>query len=239
MQKEEISNLITKLENIKKMGYIPSYNNNRGKETTLYNLLSMNSHDNFIISCKNIDSNNYITIFNATPIGKEKNQLKRLKEKYGFYDNMDFKNKVFKCSIQSSFSTFIKSNYLLKLHVNYQDAKIYLQIYDKNYNLIDNKTYWSFDMLQKYYTKKAKYLILVKTWLKKENNINYYKYYDFSIYELKDFNDFLKLIDEGIIRITFRVNHNTKPNRQELIKDDGTSFELQEMDLLQLYTKIC
>ena len=237
MQKE-VNDLIIKLERIKKMGYVPAYKNNRGKEVTLYNLLEIYPNNDLIINCKNINSNNYITIFNATPIGREKNELKRLKEKYGFYDNLDFKNKVFKCSVQSSFSTFIKSNYLLKLKVNYEDERIYLYIYDKNYNLIDKKTYWPFEILKKYYEGKAKYLFLVKTWDKFDKNINYYKYYDFNVYKLKDFKEFLKLIELGIIRITFRVNVFNRGETKGKIKDDGTSFEIQELDLLKNYDKI-
>ncbi len=236
MQKEEISDLIFKLERIKKMGYIDTLKN-LGKEATLHNLLELNSND-VIIKCDDINNSKYVTFFNATPVGKDKNQIRRLKEKYGFYDNLDFKNKVFKSTAVSTFTTFIKSNYLLKLFVSYEDKRIYLQIYDKNYVLIEQKTYWPFEMLKSFYEKKAKYLFLVKTWVKEEKNSKYYKYYDFSGYQLKTFEEFLKLVEEGIIRVNFRVNVYNKGYKKNQIKDDGTSFEIQEIDLLKLYDKI-
>lgn len=48
----------------------------------------------------------------------------------------------------------------------------------------------------------------------------------------------MHLMDQGIIRITFKIGIFREGPRTGEIHDHGTSFEIQEQDFTQLFTKI-
>ncbi len=241
MFKEEIIKLNNELKRIKELNYISDTRNNRaGLEKTLYDLVSPHlktEYKTIALKVKTNWTSNYLTIFNATPEGKESNQIKRLRDKYGEPESFDSRRKVFNNSIQANYSKFINGK-LFKLSVNYSKSKIFLEIFNKDYVLVDCKSYWNFKTLEASYNKRAKYLFLVRAWEKKENKTRMYKYYDYSLYKLVDFKEFLNLIEEGVVRVTFRVNIFKKGPKEGKICDKGTSFEIQELDLNKLYKKV-
>ena len=80
-----------------------------------------------------------------------------------------------------------------------------------------------------------KTLALVKSYNKKENDVEWFKYSDFKIYRLKRFDNFIELIEKGIIRLNFKLNIKTKGEKTGQIHDHGTSFDILEKDILKLY----
>ena len=56
-----------------------------------------------------------------------------------------------------------------------------------------------------------------------------------TIYVLKDFNTFLSLLEQGVIRVTFKVNITLVGPKKGKTCDHGTGFDIQEKDLLKLY----
>lgn len=56
-----------------------------------------------------------------------------------------------------------------------------------------------------------------------------------TIYLLKDFDTFLHLLEQGIIRITFKINVTLSGPRKGKICDHRTGFDIQEKELLKLY----
>ena len=82
------------------------------------------------------------------------------------------------------------------------------------------------------------YLFLIKAWDKLEDKTKYYKYYDYSIYKKVSFKEFLDLLEEGTIRVTFRIDIYKKGSKIGEIIDKGTSFEIQEIELEKLFKKI-
>ena len=83
-----------------------------------------------------------------------------------------------------------------------------------------------------------KILAFVKSYSKKIDGIEYFKYYDLKIYLLRGFDEFIELVDKGIVRINFKLNINTSLNKLGKIHDHGTSFDILEEDLEKLYIKI-
>ena len=237
---KELTNLEKELKRVKQADYVKDTRNNRaGCERTLYDLLNVNIKDlsNIALKVKKSETRNYVTIFNARPEGKDKEQIKRIRDKYGYIESLENKKKVFNASIQANYSKFINGK-LFRLEVNYNSLRVYLNVYNKDFTLIDCKTYWSFDALKNYYEKHAEYLYLIKAWEKKENKDKFYKYYDYDLYKLISFAQFLTLIEDGTIRVTFRINVFKKGPKKDKIDDKGTSFEIQELDLLKLYQKV-
>ncbi len=239
MQNEELERIKGKLDELKKAGYLKSTRPHKGTaEKTLYDLLKNEIPPNGIsVKIKHDYTPNYLTIFNATPEGKEKNQIARIRNKYGYAESFENKSKVFNASVQANASKFVNGK-LFQLKVDYPTLKVYLKIIGKDLNAIDTKSYWTFDSLRKKLAKRNKYLVLVKAWEKQESKVSYYRYYDYNIYELVEFKDFLNLLESGIIRVTFRIQIYKKGSKVGQVNDLGTSFEIEELDLEKLYRKI-
>ena len=86
--------------------------------------------------------------------------------------------------------------------------------------------------------RKLSFLAFIKAWTKTINGIDYYKYYDIQFYRLKSFDEFLKLMEQGKIRITFKIGIFRDGKRKGDIHDRGTGFEIQDLDIQQLFNKI-
>ena len=113
--------------------------------------------------------------------------------------------------------------------------KILLNIIDINGNLIENDVYWTFDTLKEKLYRKLKNIAFVSAIRKYVDGIEHFKYYKIDFYQLKDFNEFIELIEKGIIRITFKIGVvRTGPNKGK-IHDHGTGFDIMEKDILKLY----
>ena len=115
---------------------------------------------------------------------------------------------------------------------------IILQVYDSKNKLIDDTVEWSFSMLKEKLNRKLKYLAIIKASNKIINNKEYFKYDNLKIYCLKDFDTFLNLVEEGIIIITFKVSVFKSGKRIGQIHDHGTSFSINEKNILKLYDEI-
>lgn len=242
---EEIILLKKEFERIKKMGYVKS---TRGGTTgigkTFEDLLGKkedtSSDPDFHgieIKTKRSYSKAYTTLFNCSPKG-EAVVTKRLKNTYGRPDSVLPSFKVLNVSVQANCSTLVSNRYLFKLEVNKEEQRIYLAIYDKNFLLIEKKVFWDFHTLQARLTKKLNYLAFIKAWTTERGNVTYYKYYDISFYQLKDFENFLRLLEKGTIRVTFKLSIFRSGEKVGQLRDHGTGFEIQELDFEQLFNKI-
>jgi len=133
----------------------------------------------------------------------------------------------------------MSNKYHFIINVDWKNEKVVLNIHDKYSGaLIDNYSSWSFKMLKEKLYRKMKYLCLVKAQRKYEFPNVYYKYIDYKFYILKDFEYFIKAIEKGIIKISFKINVIKKGPKIGQIKDHGTSFDISEKDLEQIYYKI-
>ena len=116
----------------------------------------------------------------------------------------------------------MRGNLTYQLKVDYSQQVLRLIILDYHCQLIDNSMSWSFSQLQSRLEHKMNYvaLIPVKKW-----------YINKTIY-------FLYLIEEGIIRVTFRISYFKDEERFGNIHDRGTTFEIREDDLTKLFDEI-
>lgn len=178
----------------------------------------------------------YITLFNATP-DSYLFETKRILEKYGYPDSQYPQFKVFNVSVYGHRKIKLNNHYF-KLYVDWKNKKVVLRVYDKNYHIIDDLTSWSFDILQEKLERKLKQLAFIRANRKFEHNVVYFKYTTIDFYMLKSFNDFLILIENGIIRITFRIGVYKDNKRFGKIYDHGTCFSIDEYNIERLFDKI-
>ncbi len=246
MQKD-LYDFHSKFKKIKNMGWVKSVNkNNSGVGLTLERLLGIENNEFEIpdyngigIKTKRSNSKSYITLFSCKPEGKYYHEVERIKDTYGYPHKILRKYKVLNNSVYGNIKNKIGTKYYFKLDIQTEEAKIYLAIYNIKGDLIEREVYWDFRDLEEKINRKLKYLALIHAYSKKNNvdDFEYFKYYDLSIYCLKNFEKFIELLSDGIIRINFKLNIRTKGDKIGQIHDHGTSFDILEKDLSKLYNR--
>ena len=119
--------------------------------------------------------NEYITLFNCAPWGNNFFEIKRLQEKYGYPDSTMKNYKILNTEAFSNYKKKVGNRYYFELKVDRNLKKIILLIFDNNKNLIDNSTYWPFEILQQKLFCKLKYLAIIKVIQKYINKKQYYR----------------------------------------------------------------
>jgi len=231
---------------IKRMGYVKSLREGyTGIGKTFEDLLGkkedtleLPDYRGIEIKTKRSYSSAYITLFNATPQGKNNFEIKRIKEIYGYPDKIMKNYKILNNSVQANTVTLIANRYFFKLNIDRDERKVFLLIYGRNMQLIEKSSFWTFETLKEKLYRKLKYLALIKAWPKTINGEVYYKYYDIDFYELKSFDEFLDLLEMGTIRVTFKISVFRTGERIGQVHDRGTSFEIQEINLFKLFNII-
>ena len=172
IQTEEIKNKFYKIKN---MGWVKSNTNNYGAIGNTFerligipaNELEIPDFHQIEIKTKTKHSNSYTCLFNCTPTGPHYHEVERLKEKYGYPDSKLKEYNVLNTSICSNQKNKVGLNFFFKLEVDRIKKKLYLLIYNKQENLIENIVYWDFDVLEEKLYRKLKYLAYVKALKKK------------------------------------------------------------------------
>lgn len=199
------------------------------------NELEIPDYNGIELKTRRYGSTSYIILFSSKPEGKYYHEVERIKDTYG-YPHSKFKEyKVLNNSVYCNKLNKIGQKYYFKLDVDRTQRKIYLLVYDKNKRLIERDVYWDFDILEEKLYRKLRILAIIKTYSKKDNDWEYFKYDSMNIYRLKNFEKFIQLIEEGMIRINFKLNIKTKRDKMGQIHDYGTSFDILEQDILKLY----
>ena len=244
--KDQINELKEKFYKIKNEGWIKSCRNDYGGiGCTFEKLIGINSNELEIPDFKQIEiktktkySNSYTTLFNCTPTGPHYHEIERLKDKYGYPDSNLKQYNVLNTSIYSKYKNKVGLNFFFELKVDKEKCKIFLIIYNKYGDIIEDNVYWDFDILKEKLYRKLQYLAYIKALKKKINYEKYFKYYEMKIYKLKNFETFIKLLDEGIIRISIKIGVFRDEKKLGKIHDHGTSFGIQEENLDKLYDLI-
>lgn len=238
-----IKHLITKFNEIKKIGWIKSINtNSSGVGRTLENLLNISENNRSIPDFKGIEikthrntSNSYISLFCSTPDGPHHHEIEIIKNKYGYPDKELKQYKVLNVNVNAKSLDWFGAKYKSILKVDYFSKKIYLCIVDLVGNIIEKSTYWNFETIKKTLYRKMKYLAYFPAKTKMVNQNEYFKYSDILIYKIISFDKFIELIENGTIVITFKIGVFKSGRRKGQIKDRGTTFKIKSNKLNLLY----
>lgn len=187
------------------------------------------------IKTKRAYSKSYITLFNCVPTGSSFHETKRLRDNYGYPMKKDKLLKELYAEVFANNATKIGLWYYFKLKIDKRNEKIILLIYNYKKELIDDTTYWDFDILKEKLERKLQTLALVKAWPNKINGNEYFKYYKMNIYILKEFDDFIDALTKGKIKISLKIGSYIEEKKYGQIKEHGVSFAIQEEDLLDIF----
>lgn len=239
----DILALKEKLDKIKNLGWIECKNKNKsvtGK--TLENLLEINP-DNFEIPDYNTieikskvsKRENYIDLFCATPDSYVL-ETKRLYDKYGYLDSNNYK--ILNFVLYGEFLKPINNEYSAKLRIDYKNKKVIIEIYNKDNELIDNLSSWSFELLEEKLCRKLNYVCLVEGDKKFSHNVLYVRYDKYKFYKLKKFSNFIRLLKRGQIRISFTLGVYKSGSKSGKMHDHGTQFSIRKENIKLLFDEI-
>lgn len=176
-----------------------------------------------------------IHLFNAAPDGDEIYPIKRIVDTLGYPDKLLPKYKVFNTSASGKKFTNIGYYKRIKLKVDYEKQKIFLIALNNNNDSYGLKISWSFDLIRDRIKNKIKKIAVVDADIKKIDGKDYFKYNKINFYTIKDFKTFIKLIDEGVIIITFKIGRFRSGPREGEIHDRGTDFSISINNINKLY----
>ena len=239
----DILALKEKLDKIKNLGWTECENKNKsvtGK--TLENLLEINP-DNFEIPDYNTveikskvsKRENYIDLFCATPDSYVL-ETKRLYDKYGYLDSNNYK--ILNFVLYGEFLKPINNEYSARLRIDYKNKKVIMEVYNKDNELIDNLSSWSFELLEEKLSRKLNYVCFVEGDKKFSHNTLYVRYDKYKFYKLKKFSDFIQLLKRGQIRISFTLGVYKSGIKSGKMHDHGTQFSIRKENMKLLFDEI-
>ena len=152
-----------------------------------------------------------LTLFSLTGISSKRSTIYKYIVKYfGYYRKDKYNYKSFSHEIYANSFKEIKYSFLWRLKVDYQEEKIKLLIMNRDFQIVEDDIYWSFDEIKKRLYTKLNYLAIIKGYPYIINKEKYYKYVSLKIYKLKNFECFIELFEKGIIFISFNINKDTR-----------------------------
>ncbi|MCM1370329.1 MAG: MvaI/BcnI family restriction endonuclease [Clostridium sp.] len=240
-----IHNLYEKYKDIEKLGWIKSEKNRKGISGVMFEELIGINPENFEIpdfndieiKVRNNEPTGSITLFSATP-DSYLFEIKRLQENYGYPDKNYPQYKVLQATTSCISPKRVSNKYYFKLDVDHKKNIVTLIIFNNILNIIDRKTAWSFDLLKEKLERKLKYLCLITSHTRYNENNLYVKYNGIKFFKLKDFKTFIHLIENGTIKISFNIGiYKTEKNFGKTF-DHGTNFTIPRYAIAKLFTKI-
>lgn len=131
--------------------------------------------------------------------------------------------------------------YAFKMHVNYEKECVELLLYNNwDRKKVNIDMSWSFNELKQRLKVKLSYMALVhaKKFVNKETKEEKFKYLDMTIYKLKSFDVFLRLIEQGIISVDLKMYLYKDAERQNKFRNRETTFCISQENIPLLFEKV-
>ena len=228
---------------ISSLGYVETVRNgSTGVGATFENLigkiedkLELPDYKGIEIKTKRAYSKSDICLFNASPKGKTECETKRIRDRFGYPDKKDRTLKRFGGKINAKELVKVGLFYRFILKIDRKAKKIILCVYDWNDVCIDDSSYWDFDDLYEKLKCKLSVLTLVKAWTNNINGVEHFKYYKMNIYILKSFDAFIEALENGFIRVSFKIGNHYELERYGDVQAHGVGFVIKEEDLDKIF----
>lgn len=243
--KTEINNLKTIFKNIKNKDFNKSLREGYTSiGFTFESLLNKKEDNQSIPDYNGIEiktklgySKSPLTLLTITPKKDNDRASKYLLENFG-YPNRNLKYKSFRTDVYVNKNNIVANKYIIRLKIDYENNILKLIILDLDLNIINDTIYWNLNDIKIRLETKLNYLALIKGYQYKKNDETYYKYTNLKIYKLKNFDNFIKLLENNKIYITFNIGYFRTGKRVGEIHDRGTAFRISTDNIGELFTLI-
>lgn len=238
--KNDIKELNKIFENIKKTGWIKS----RRKGTTgigyTFESLIGKEEDSFplpdfkSLEIKTIRKNSRrnVHLFSINPDGDVDNPIQKILNVLGY---KKFGGQEIRCWIDVYVNKIIQLGYYKRvfIKVNRNRKKIELIALNMNNEKYNLNVSWSFDKIQERLNNKIKYLAVIIADSKIINNEEFFYYENINYYKVKNFDQFISLIENGKIIVSIKVQ-----KRNGKYGGHGMDFTIPERIIEELYEKL-
>lgn len=243
---ESIEKLMKEFKRISEKGWISTTSNSHGAVGNLFEEeLGKKSDDLYFpdyfgieLKCTTRYSKYPLYLFTSAFDGPTFPEIDRIVKKYGYYDK-DFKDKkVLYEKLYFNSKTMISDKYLFQLELDEKEGKVFLCVYDKDFNLIERESFVYISTLYNHLCLKLNTLALVKAFNKEINSLKYFKYYYIAIYKLISFDRFLKLLKNDFIRVELISRISKSGSTAGRYRNKNLVFSIEKKDVNKLFNRI-
>lgn len=244
---KDFEKLISKFEEINSKGYIKGINNNllNSCGLTFEDLLGKKADSMFFpdyegieIKCKQRYSRYDINLFSLSFDGPELYESNYILQKYGKRKNIFSLKKELFINFIINNMVLVNNKYFFELKIDYENKRIYFNIYDINKKLIEKRGFIDFDSLKNRIETKLKKLALVYASKKIIDENLYFRYYKIVCFTLKRFDTFLKMIEEGIIKLSLMLRYSKSERNYGKNKNKNMIFSIKDKNLKNIYNVV-
>lgn len=242
--KEDIKDLKSEFSRIKKVGLIKSLRNGpTGIGYTFETLLNKKEDQNSNPDYKSIElkcrlgySKSAVTLFNLVPKKHGESAIRYIFEEYSYHRYGNKKDyKLFERKVFSEHS-INRYGFEFRLVIDYYANEVIMKSYH-NRKFIENVCSWNFKGLERKLKTKLKTLAIVEAYPYRRKTGIYYKYVKINFYKLIGFFEFLKLINEDKIFVSFYIKEKIGKDGVPVIEDHGVGFKIKYNFIEELFRK--
>lgn len=243
---DETKMLINQFKIISKKGWIKNENKSwGGVGLTFEKQLNKKADSLFLpdylgieIKCTTLNSKYPLFLFTVAFDGPTFPEINRLIENFGYPDKDFPDKKILFETINSKTENSTKHKYNFKLEINHEEEKIYLCVYDIYNNLIEKKSFVYFDSIKDHFTIKLNKLALIYAANKTINKEKYFHYYKMEIFKLKNFDTFIKLLEEKIIEVDLIARISKSGSDNGRYRNKNLVFKIKKDNIWRLFNRI-
>ena len=164
-------------------------------------------------------------------------EIDRIVSLYGYCDYKYYDKKVLRVDI-NFVEKRISHNYQFKLKLDKNSNKIYLEVFNLEGELIDDKSFVYLDNVIERLNLKLRNLVIIHGSRKVVEECEYFRYYEMDEYKLKDTSTFIKLLENGKIFVTLESRIGKSGLNDGKYKNKNLVFKIKRDDIEELFTKI-
>ena len=193
-------------------------------------------YNNIELKCTTRFSRFPVSLFSVAFDGPSDNEIIRLNETYGSYDSEFTDKKTLIRKIRVGELSLLNNNYYLSASI--ENNKLYLCVYDLNLNLIEKEAFVYLNTIKQHLLNKLNNLAIIKASKIKNNNLEYFRYYELSFYTLKNYNTFINLLKEGVIEISLISRISKSGETAGKYHNKNLVFQIKKDFIENLFDKI-
>lgn len=190
------------------------------------------------IKCTSKTSHYPLFLFTIAFDGPRENEISYIVEKYGYYDKDYTDKKVLFEKLNFSQKRLVNKLYKFQLSYEEKEKKIYLNVFNLKNKLIEKESFIYLDSLNEHLNIKLNKLALVYSDYKVINNEKYFYYYEIIIYELYNFEVFLKLLINDCLEVSLISRIGKSGNDSGRYRNKNLVIAIKKDRIEKLFQKL-